>query len=201
MSCEACRAALSATEDKVRKVNNCMSEPCGCENYSVADNSPGPVQDNEVLNYLVPTPEGRTENGHINPLFLNQVTVNGLSVLRDSAANSEFELTILELRPRWQSKQRELEGVISFKAKDVRYLGDARLCCVYDTALPDKPNHADLMATPLIEQDETVTNSELKKRKKVKIKAIIDQIGNNFSSASIFRDGILSPSVLKEDSE
>ncbi|WP_146030401.1 hypothetical protein [Thalassospira sp. GB04J01] len=191
MSCEACRAALSATEDKVNEVNKCTSEPCGCEKYRASENSPGPVLDEETLNYLVPTPDGRTESGHINPLFMNQVALNGLSVLRNTASNSEFELTIKQLRPRWESKERKLEGIVSFDARSVRYLEGKRLCCIYDTALPDKPNHADVMSAPWTGPEQVLTRRQLSQRKKIVIKEIIDQIGTNFSSAASFRDGSL----------
>lgn len=190
MSCEACRGALSSEPGRVDRINKCTEQTCGCEAYSVSDHSPGCVSDDEILHYLVPTPEGRTENGFLNPTFLISLFTDGFSVLRDSAKDIEFVLTVAELRPRWQDKGRSLEGVMSFKASVVRRLDSNRLCCIYDTGMPDKPNHADLMGPSLDEPK--ISNTELKRKQRERIKQIIDQIGNAFTQATEFRDGRLA---------
>ena len=192
MSCEACRGALSPEAGRVNRINECIEQTCGCEVYSVSDYSPGCVDDDEDLHYLVPTPEGRTENGHLNPTFLISIDTEGLSVLRDSAQDIEFETTVAELRPRWQDKNRSLEGIMSFKASTVRYLDEKRLCCVYDTGMPEKPNHADLMAPSLEKLFPSSSKTELKKRQRARLKQIIDQIGNGFTEVTEFRDGRLA---------
>lgn len=192
MTCEACREALSSESGRVNRINECSEQICGCEAYSVSDHSPGCVDDDETLHYLVPTPEGRTENGFLSPTFLISVDTDGLSVLRHRAQDNEFEVTVAELRPRWQDKSRSLEGIMSFKASAVRYLDGHRLCCVYDTGMPEKPNHADLMAPSLEKLFPGSSKTEIKKRQRARIKQIIDQIGNNFTQAAAFRDGRLA---------
>lgn len=189
MSCETCRAALSAGPGRVGRINQALDGQCGCESFSVSPHSPGIVSDPEILHYLVPTPEGRLENGLLNPSFLVQVDVEGLSVLRDGASDQEFELTVAELRPRWRDKNRVLEGVMSFTAEAVRYESEAcRLCCVYDSAMPEKPHHADLMAPEL----PALSKSQLERQRRARLKMIVDKIGNSFTDARSFRQGRLS---------
>jgi hypothetical protein len=147
------------------------------------------VGDEEILHYLVPTPEGRLDNGHLNPTFLTSVDVDGLSVLRDTAEDSEFEVTLAELRPRWQDRNRSLEGVMSFKTSLVRHAAENRLCCVYDTGKQNKPNHADLMAPSLEGHPQAVSANQLKKLQKIRIKKIVDKIGPSFTPVSEFRNG------------
>ncbi len=191
MSCEACRKALSSESGRVSRINRCVEQPCGCEAYSVSNYSPGCVDDDETLHFLVPTPEGRTENGYLNPTFLISLNTEGLSVLRDSADDVEFEATVSELRPRWEDRKRSLEGIMSFKASAVRHLMGQRLCCVYDTGMPGKPNHADLMA-PSLDEAAAGSRTELKRLQRARVKQVIDQIGNSFTAADVFRDGRLA---------
>src|SRR4051812_10746715 len=103
MSCEACRAADKVNANRVTSFNAVGNAPCICEQFQISMASPGPVLDDEQLFYLVPTPEGRNENGTLNPMFLAQVDREGLSVLRAAGADSEFEQTVIELMPRWRS--------------------------------------------------------------------------------------------------
>lgn len=189
MSCEVCRGALSEEPGRVGRINNCIEHICGCELYAVSAHSPGTVEDTETLHYLVPTPDGRTEEGYLNPTYLLSVDTEGLSVLREGADDKEFENTLEELRPRWQNNSKSLEGVMSFKVSAVRYFNETRLCCVYDTGKAHKPHHADLMAPAI---SGVVSNSELKRRRRQRLKLIVDQIGNNFEAPSSFRNGRLA---------
>jgi hypothetical protein len=192
MNCQNCRAALESDSDRAERINAVSSVPCQCETHSVSDYSPGCVHDDEWLHYLVPTPEGRTANGHLDPGMLVQVDRNGLSVLRECADNSEFVSSLQELLPRWQTKEKTLEGVMTFRASQVRFDDEGeRLCCVYDTGMAHKPAHADLMA-PSISNDTAVSNTQINKLKRARIKKIVDRIGNQFELASQFRDGYLT---------
>ncbi|WP_431322220.1 hypothetical protein [Rhizobium sp. YTU87027] len=128
-------------------------------------------------------------NGRLNPIFLVQVDRNGLSVLRENAGDDEFVQTVDELRPRWQTKEKSLEGVMTFPASAVRWLDGERLCCVYDTALPGKPHHSDLMMPSL---EAGLSNSERDRRQKKRIKTLVDQIGDNFQSIATFRSARLA---------
>ena len=156
--------------------------------------SPGLVADNEFLHYLVPTPKGLMENGFLNPVYVEQVDRNGLSVLRERAADEEFLLTLDQLKELWSKSGRELHGVMTFLTSEVRYEEDARLCCVYDTAETGKPSHAELMAPDMRVQFPDLTKGEIKHKKHARIKRIVDKIGTQFEPATTFREGRLIPS-------
>jgi hypothetical protein len=143
---------------------------CGCEQISLHKLSPGVVLDDEEVHFVVCHPDGTLDDGKLNPTFLIQLAYHGLSVLRASATDSEFELTLLELKERWNRSVRKFHGIATFRAGKIRYNGDDRLCCVYDTAMPGKPHHADI-AGPGIKAE---NNSELKKLRHRRIKFIID---------------------------
>ncbi|PJR13987.1 hypothetical protein CEJ86_19805 [Sinorhizobium meliloti] len=141
-----------------------------------------------MLHFLVYTPEGRSENGKLNPALLMQADKEGLSVLRGRAADAEFEETMKALRPRWQTNGRSLEGIITFAAGDVRYTAGERFCCVYDTGMEKKPWHADLM----LPEVKAESNSQAKKLRFLRLKALVDLIGNDFSDMKDFRGGRLA---------
>ncbi|MBB3594349.1 hypothetical protein FHX08_004753 [Rhizobium sp. BK529] len=183
MTSEACRLAFAQNDDRVKAVNSCIPEPCGCEAYTASDMSPGTVASEETLHFLVYTPEGRMENGYLNPALVMQSQTNGLSVLRGAASDSEFEVTAEELLPRWQTRGRSLDGVMIFPASAVRYKDEVRFCGVYDTAMERKPHHADIMMVGF----EGLSNSQAKKR----LKSLVDAIGTNFEDMDTFRDGRL----------
>ncbi|MDE3771490.1 hypothetical protein I7G86_07735 [Sinorhizobium meliloti] len=188
MSCNACRAAFAASDNKVSAVNNCIDQVCGCEKFSVSDYSPGRVQDDEFLHFLVYTPEGRSENGKLSPALLMQVDRDGLSVLRDGAADCEFDETMSALRPRWQTNGRSLEGIMTFAVSAVRHTPGGRFSCVYDTGMEKKPWHADLMLPELT----ATSKSQAKRLRFERLKALVDLIGNDFSDMKAFRNGRLA---------
>ncbi len=161
-------------------------EPCGCEKIRLRDISPGPVLDNEALHFLVPHP-GAIIDGKLTPAFLMQMNDNGLSVLRAHAADEEFRQSLDELKVRWSPKARKFVGVASFLAARVRYDDSRRLCCVYDTALPGKPHHADIAGTVL----KAESNTARKKLEMQRIKRFIDLVQPSFQSARDFRGGVL----------
>jgi hypothetical protein len=187
MSCEICRAALETlVEERVASVNQAINPPCECEKFSTSQYSPGLVRDEEVLHFLVPSPDGLT-GGYVNTAFAMNVDSHGFSVIRDAAADDEIVEAIKLVRNNWEKKGRVLEGVISFPAGRIRSAVEPRLCCIYDTGEPGRPHHAELMATELL--DRTLTNSQRKNAKRERLKLIIDLIGNQFTPAATFRAG------------
>jgi hypothetical protein len=119
----------------------------------------------------------------------------GLSVLRDNAANEEFERTVTELKARAEArgKERFFHGICSFTARSIRYSGNDRFLCVYDTALPNKPNHADIFGPDLKAiAGVTMSKGEQERQNRARIKQFIDLIGNCFIPAANFRDGALT---------
>lgn len=189
MSCEACIEALSVEVDRVTSINRVHNIPCACEQYTLSPLSPGIVDDAETLHYLVPTPSGLLENGCLNPTFVKKVEKNGLSVLRSHAADGEFEITVDQLRPRWQQAGRKLHGIMTFSVAAVRYDDLERLCCVYDTAEENKPAHAELMAADISHRFAGMTKSQVKQMREARIKRIVDSIGSTFEPISTFRSG------------
>ncbi|WLF95716.1 hypothetical protein Q5698_08535 [Brucella intermedia] len=187
MSCEACRAARAANGDLVAAINDVDDEDCACESFSMDPRSPGPVADDENLHLIVRDPDGLLENKHLNPVFVQQLFKNGMSVLRQAAADDEFCLTVEELQQSWIPKNKSVHGMLTFKAASVRYKDDQRLCCVYDTSLDNKPHHADMMA-PKLKETPGVSLKVVKQRV---VKAIIDGIGSDFIPAVEIRDGAL----------
>nr|WP_278437084.1 hypothetical protein [Brucella anthropi] len=159
----------------------------------MSDLSPGPVQDDENLHFFVRHHDGLSENGHVNRTFVLQALKNGLSVLRNSAADSEFHQTIEELQANWIPKGKKVHGIITFKAASVRYNEDQRLFCVYDTGLPGKPLHADIMA-PTLKDEPGLSSKALKERA---LRVLIERMGKVFTPASEIRGGAFK--ALLED--
>src|SRR5690606_26595221 len=141
----ACRSALSFEPAKERcaKLAQVSGENFCCEQHA-APGSPGVVSDNEYLNFLLFDPQQVFPDKTLRPEGLVQIDRAGLSVLRDGAADDEFLLTMEQLHS--NGKQREFHGVARFQAGSIRHLGDERSLGVYDTPLPGKINHCDIIA-------------------------------------------------------
>jgi hypothetical protein len=198
MSYEACRAAVSHNVDpEIAGELHAACEPiCGCEQFRLSDYSPGQVGDEETLNLIIIDPQG-IQGGKIpHPGALVQIDRSGLSVLRDRSINEEFEITINELRARAKANgvERFFHGVCSFRASAIRFDGEGRFLCVYDTALQEKPSHADVFGPDLkaMASPEVISNGEHERRKRARIKKLIDKIGDCFAPASTFRNGVFA---------
>jgi hypothetical protein len=156
-----------------------------CERYKLGAASPGPVTDEEYLNLIISDPQSLDpRSGYVLPLLVKQVDMNGVSVLRDAAANIEFETTLAELKRRSDAKgkPRYFHGVFRFLAADVRLEGQDRWLGVYDTSLPSRVHHADIMAPPL----------PTRREREARIKRLLDKISHGFHSVEHFRDGALA---------
>jgi hypothetical protein len=197
MSLESCRAAIAHERDKeiAEKVHAACASVCGCEAFSLGDGSPGPVEDPENLHLVISDPQSLLPDLTLNPASLVQIDYAGLSVLRDRAADGEFELTISELKARSAStgKERFFHGVCTFTASTIRYNGVDRFLCIYDTAMPGKPHHADIFGPDLRAMSGgAISKSEREKQNRQRIKQLIDRIGASFEPAQVFRNGVLA---------
>lgn len=154
------------------------------------DTSPGRVSDGELLNLVVSDPNSLLPDGSLNPAMVVQIDLGGLSCLRGAAEDEEFRLTIDQLKTRSAAagKQRFLHGVCIFPASTVRYDNDSRLLGVYDTALPDKPHHADMIA-PDLHPITTLSKTQKEKENRRRYKRIIELIGATLVPARQFRGG------------
>lgn len=196
MTCNLCREACFHENRKERAARAHAATPsiCGCEAYSVSSHSPGPVDDREQLHFVVSDPKSLL-NGSLNPTALTQIDYGGLSVLRESASDTEFKITINQLKERANSADSEwfFFGVCSFTASTIRTDNNQRFLCVYDTGLPDKPNHADIMGPNFMSMSQPpISKREQEKQNRARIKKMIDKIGPVFTSASRFRSGIFA---------
>ena len=136
--CAACRAAFATLNKKERAaaVHDAATRLCGCEEFKAVPGSPGQVQDHELLHLLVSDPlHVFQETGELRPELALQIDRGGLSVLRSDAEDDEFRDTLDELRRKSTEtgKERFFHGVITFKARDVRYRSAERFLCIYDT--------------------------------------------------------------------
>jgi hypothetical protein len=120
-------------------------------------------------------------SGNLAPALALQVHKKGMSVLRECAANTEFERTFSLLRQASDAKGKErfFHGVCEFTAGKLRYHDGIRFLGVYDTGLSDRPHHADVMGPPIMDR------KEQERCRKV----IIDKIGSSFVGVAKFRDG------------
>lgn len=183
-SCRLCREAFAdATEERANRVRSTSLSDCQCEKYSSSRGSIGRVADHEKLVLVLSDPNSLLPTGLIHPGAVNQAFVSGLSTLRDGAADDEFELTIHELKEssRLKGRERYFHGVKHFAADAVRFGAEnSRFMCVYDTPLPGKPHHVDIMAPSL-----ELSNKEIERRKK----ELITRMGSLTMVCREFRDG------------
>jgi hypothetical protein len=123
------------------------SDPCPCERGQMSPESSGPVHDNEILDLLLTDPQAIVD-GKINPIVFSGALRNGLSTIRTGAPVEEYKTVLNELNKRSKEANgvRYFDSVLRFPAGMVREKDGRRLLCVYDTALPNQPNHVDLMS-------------------------------------------------------
>lgn len=176
MKCDSCASAF-AQADRVKAVQDASGHPCGCESCNASPTSPGQVADSETLFVIVSDPTD-IQDGHIAAHVGVQIDRGGWSALREGAADEEFVQTFEEMLIASKG-DKFFFGVFSFKVGDIRYMCCGRFMCIYDTALPKKPHHADVMSPTHL------SNSMKKKR----VKALLDRVGPTFIPADQFREG------------
>lgn len=144
--CKDCRDALdgAGSVDRADLLWPIEGGTFFCESCAHPD-SPGVVEDDEILNFVVFDPQQVFSDGTLQPFALMQVDRMGLSLLRQGATDEEFRLTVFEMNPD-PSVNKKLHGVVEFLASALRYDGSARLVGIYDTPLPKKRHHADMVA-------------------------------------------------------
>jgi hypothetical protein len=165
-SCRACRAAAvyEPAKERAARIHQACAEPFACERFKLVSRSPGPVADNEYLNLIVSDPHHLDRrSGMLLPVSINQVDGAGVSVLRDSATNEEFDATFVLLKRSSDAKGREryFHGVCKFLAGAVRWDNGVRHVGVYDTALSDRIHHADMLAPPTSRKEQEARKKRL----------------------------------------
>jgi hypothetical protein len=180
-----CRAAVdrSPVTERAAQVTKAAKGTFNCEKCSVSRKSPGPVLDEEDLIFIVSDPQVRLKGGKVHPSAVGTVCSGGLSVLRDRARDNEFENTWTELKKNSDAKgkDRYLAGVYTFATSNIRYSAEPRQFGVYDTGLPGRKHHSDIMA---------IARSNLSNLQRERLcKALVDAMGTNFIDVEDFRMG------------
>jgi hypothetical protein len=183
-SCRACRAAAhwEPSSERALKAHSACSEAFACERFKLGRNSPGPVADAEYVHLLITDPQALDpRSGKILPVILKQIDAKGVSVLRERASNQEFRLTFVEMRRGSDAKgqPRYFHGVCRFLTGSIRARGGTDRIGIYDTALPGRRHHADVLAPPL----------GTRRDREARTKRLIDLIGPSFIGVAKFRDG------------
>ncbi|WP_133510242.1 hypothetical protein [Candidatus Thiosymbion oneisti] len=140
---------------------------CSCESESVSIHSPGPVDNPEKVARLIYSPLHTDEKtGKVTEAAFSDAKDKGLSVQRMAHATNTRIRTIGEnklARDHAQGKtDREFLGIVTGGVDSIRGLthgNSERAFCVYDSALPDVPSHADVCQT-------TASRSEMKRARK-----------------------------------
>jgi len=125
---------------------------CSCESESVSTYSPCPVGDSEFVARLIYSPfHIDVETGEVTEAAFSDAKDKGLSVQRTAYATNTQIKTIGEnklARDQARGKtDREFLGAVNGKADSIRgltYSNGECAFCVYDSALPDVPSHADV---------------------------------------------------------
>lgn len=144
-----CRDLHCHTYDLVDRVAaiNTAAPKCGCEKHRMTKHSPHVVQSDERLTRFVFSPlHLNTKRNSIKPNLFSHIASRGCSIQRDSIATTSEITTFVsdflnqEMKPTWF-------GVVSTGCATVKgFLTDdkRRLLCVYDTAEPSNPAHAEM---------------------------------------------------------
>lgn len=127
-----------------------------CEKCQCGSNSPGPVEEDEALVFLLINPTHfDKETGELHPIAFQEIHNRDLSVIREKHADQqEIEATrdavlrndMLRVPP----KLRKIEYVAVASAQDIRKESDDvdRLFAVYDTPIDGRPSHASVFTRP-----------------------------------------------------
>lgn len=124
----------------------------GCESETCSVHSPGPVQSEEMLAFLLINPM-HFDNGTVVPAAFHELTNTDLSISRiGKATKAELELTREALIQRGANRalpqSRDVDQACIFRAGDLRskVLEGQRVFGIYDTGLEKQPNHASAVA-------------------------------------------------------
>lgn len=156
MSLERCLCADSETRDNPSNIGNRVKHfeqecpKCFCEAFSFGRGSPGIVQDAESLIRFFFSPHDCDDSGNPLPFAFQELTSVGFSVVRDGADDNAL-LYAAQKRLLNMKFGNKLVNVGIAQVSDVRkieHIDDrkppCRAFCVYDTAEPDVPMHAEV---------------------------------------------------------
>jgi hypothetical protein len=140
MRCVECKAALSRDSSDLAEEMERQFPGCECEQYSVGQNSPGRIEDQEIL-YRMFTDPVDVDQGKLARAAFRTAHIDGLSIIRDCADNSQIEALVTEILSIKQGKPpRKILAIFRFSCATVRREmvegSAARAFCVYDQTIP-----------------------------------------------------------------
>lgn len=151
-----CCGINQRTRDDKRRVDaiNTAAPGCACEKFRMSKHSPYPVAESETLARFVFSPMHiNKKTGAVLPSVFSHVQTVGCSIQRDSIA--KFDEIVTFVRNFLAARDdRTWIGVLSGQCQKVRDIkagesGD-RAVCIFDTAEPENPAHAELCQTHYI---------------------------------------------------
>jgi hypothetical protein len=142
MGCAECKAALSRESSDLAEEMQNLFPACECEQYSVGENSPGRIEDHEVL-YRMFTDPVDVDGGKLARAAFKTAYIDGLSIIRDCADNAQVEALVTEILSIKEGKPpRKILAIFKFICATVRREtvsangAEARAFCVYDQTIP-----------------------------------------------------------------
>ncbi len=139
-----------ASETHKCKEYRLQAKDCICEEYSVSNHSPGPVQDDEYVIRQIYSPiHIDEETGRLKPLAFEDASSRGMSVNRKNfVSKQELEEKIAKKLKidKDRGKKRTCKGVAIAKCSDIRAIThqETKSFCIYDTATDKDKSHADI---------------------------------------------------------
>lgn len=121
----------------------------------MSKHSPKPVAASEVISRFVFSPMHLTKKGELNPSFFSHAMSKGCSVQRDSLATDD---ELVSFTREFLSRKDEYAwvAVAATTSDALRRLENTetgkRTVCVYDTAEPNNPAHAEICRTQHIQE-------------------------------------------------
>lgn len=145
---------------------------CACEPEHCTWKSPGPVDDGEIIMFMLINPTHfDKDTGTLAPVAFQEVHKRDLSVLREQFVDlGQINQTINEIIDRGASRvppaERKVDYLARAKVDMIREetLDERRLFAIYDTALPAKRAHASIFADPEVYQSKA---SQAKARRRL----------------------------------
>jgi hypothetical protein len=132
--------------DRVASFNACAPR-CACEAHPTSRHSSGVVEGDEIISRFVFSPlHVHRKTGAIMPNLFSHAERQGCSVQRELANNEEIASFVRDFLK--GGNDRHWLGVVSAYCSDLRAIRldgvDERAICIYDTAEPANPAHAEV---------------------------------------------------------
>jgi hypothetical protein len=143
MRCAECRDALERASKNLAKEIEAAFPGCECEQHRVGTGSPGPIGDQEILYRLFVDPVDVDEQGRLAREAFATAYIDGLSIIRDCADNTDIENLVTDiLSVKEGAKRKTIRAMFRFDCIAVRMelvdfqKSKTRGFCVYDQTVP-----------------------------------------------------------------